>query len=92
MASKVIDQCHVTLYTCTLTERGQGVASDDTWPFWLKKNIPHRGTVTETVIFDFVSTAKSNSFKCNYCTNIFVNQQGLSVHEKYIQSYILNKI
>ena len=37
----------------------------------------------ETKVPDFVSTM-SRTIKCNHCSKLFVNQQGLSVHEKCV--------
>ena len=49
--------------------------------FGLKKSISHRNRVMETKVPDFVLTM-SRTIKCNHCSKLFVNQQGLSVHEK----------
>ena len=51
--------------------------------FGFKKSISHRNGVMETKVFDFVSTM-SGTIKCNHCSKLFVNQQGLSVHEKCV--------
>jgi len=48
-----------------------------------KKSISHRNTVMETKVPDFVSTM-SRTIRCNHCSKLFVNQQGLSVHEKCV--------
>ena len=37
----------------------------------------------ETKVPDFVSTV-SKTIKCDNCSKLFVNQQGLSVHEKCV--------
>ena len=46
-----------------------------------KRSITHRNAVKETKVPDFVSTV-SKTIKCDHCSKLFVNQQGLSVHEK----------
>ena len=51
--------------------------------FGFKKSISHRNSVMETKVPDFVSTM-SRTIKCNHCSKLFVNQQGLSVHEKCV--------
>ena len=51
--------------------------------FGFKKSISHRNSVMETKVPDFVSTM-SRTIKCNHCNKLFVNQQGLSVHEKCV--------
>ena len=54
--------------------------------FGFKKSISHRDSVIETKVPDFVSTTTcmSRTVKCNHCSKLFVNQQGLSVHEKCV--------
>ena len=42
-----------------------------------------RNIVMETKVTDFVSTM-SRTIKINHCSKLFVNQQGLSVHEKCV--------
>ena len=51
--------------------------------FGFKKSISHRNSVMETKVLDFVSTM-SRTIKCNHCSKLFDNQQGLSVHEKCV--------
>ena len=51
--------------------------------FGFKKSISHKNSVMETKVLDFVSTM-SRTIKCNHCSKLFVNQQGLSVHEKCV--------
>ena len=51
--------------------------------FGFKKSISHRNSVMETTVPDFFSTM-SRTIKCNHCSKLFVNQQGLSVHEKCV--------
>ena len=51
--------------------------------FGLKKSIYHRNAMMETKVADFVSTV-SKTIKCDHCSKLFVNQQGLSVHEKCV--------
>lgn len=51
--------------------------------FGFKKSISHRNAVMETKVPDFVSTV-SKTIKCDHCSKLFVNQQGLSVHEKCV--------
>ena len=53
IALKAIDLYHVTLYT--LSVRGQDIASDDTWPFWLqKKHSPTEYAYMADSVFLFV--------------------------------------
>ena len=47
--------------------------------FGFKKSISHRNSMMETKVPDFVSTM-SRRIKCNHCSKLFVNQQGLSLH------------
>ena len=51
--------------------------------FDFKGSISDRNAVMETKVPDFVSTA-SKTIKCDHCSKLFVNQQGLSVHEKCV--------
>ena len=51
--------------------------------FGFKKSISHRNSVMEMKVPGFVSTM-SRTIKCNHCSKLFVNQQGLSVHEKCV--------
>ena len=51
--------------------------------FGFKKSISHRNTPMEAKVPDFVSTV-SRTIKCDHCSKLFVNQQGLSVHEKCV--------
>ena len=53
--------------------------------FGFKKSISHRNSVMETKVPDFVSTM-SRTIKCNHCSKLIVNQQGLSIHEKCVHS------
>ena len=52
--------------------------------FGFKKRILHRNSVIEMKVPDFFSTM-SRTIKCNHCSKLFVNQQGLSVHEKCVR-------
>ena len=51
--------------------------------FGFKKSISQRNSVMKTKVPDFVSTM-AKTIKCNHCSRLFVNQQGLSVHEKCV--------
>ena len=57
--------------------------------FGFKKSISHRNSVMETKAPDFVSTM-SRTIKCNHCSKLFVNQQGLSVHEKCVHRTVIS--
>ena len=50
--------------------------------FGFKKSISHRNSMMETKVPDFVSTMSRTI--CNHGSKLFVNQQGLSVHEKCV--------
>ena len=52
-------------------------------PFGFRKSISHRNSVMETKVPYFVSTV-SRTIKCNHCSKLFVNQRGLSIHEKCV--------
>ena len=62
---------------------GGGVLQEFLGRFGFKKSISHRNSEMETKLPDFVSTM-SRSIKCNHCSKLFDNQQGLSVHEKCV--------
>ena len=59
--------------------------------FGFKKSILHRKSEMETKVPDFVSTMP-RTIKCNHCSKLFVNQQGLSVHEKCVHGVRNNLI
>ena len=52
----------------------------------LKKAFRTKNSVMETKVPDFVSTM-SRTIKCNHCNKLFVNQQGLSAHEKCLHGF-----
>ena len=52
--------------------------------FGFKKSISHSNCMMETEVPNFVSTM-SRTIECNHCCELFVNQQGLSAHEKCVQ-------
>ena len=80
-----LDLYRVTLCTCTIAFRAVSEVKKSRQTtlgrFGFKKSILHRNSVMETKVPDFVSTM-SRTIKCNHCSKLFVNQQGLSVHEK----------
>lgn len=51
--------------------------------FGFKKSIEHRGSKSTVQLPDFMAK-KAKTFECSVCCKAFINQQGLSVHEKCV--------
>ena len=51
--------------------------------FGFKKTIEHRGSQSSIRLPDFVAKTQT-SVKCSGCSKTFVNQQGLTIHERCV--------
>ena len=73
-------RCHVKRHLAVLATSSPGLFPQK-WVAFRTKN-----SVMETKVPDFVSTM-SRTIKCNHCNKLFVNQQGLSAHEKCLHGF-----
>ena len=55
--------------------------------FGFRKSIEHRGSQGDINLPDFVAKTQKK-FTCSTCSKAFVNQQGLSVHEKCVHGVV----
>ena len=55
--------------------------------FGFSKSIEHRGSQRDVNLPDFVAKTQKK-FTCSTCSKAFVNQQGLSVHEKCLHGVV----
>jgi len=58
--------------------------------FGFKKTIEHRGSQSSIRLPDFVAKTQT-SVKCSGCSKTFVNQQGLTIHERCVHGVAVKR-